>query len=400
MKIGIYQATWGGIGGAELYVASMAEILSRSHQVEIIHHNPLGMSLDRLQEVMDVDLSRVAFRCVPKPDRLSGGDTNPFTKYKREKNWAADLSHPYELFVYSGLIVPCFCHAPAGCLLTYFPMETMDSYHGRESETWGGRSVLKKLASRLYQDFEWRRRMSSYRHKLAISEYTQFWLRRYWGFDSQILYPPLRREFGRVHKTKQLVSVGRFDPHIKNYETMVRAFLALCDSGVKDWEYVIVGGLNDHGGGEAFYQESLEHLEKLKSISAGYPVSFLTNLSGAELKRVMESSSVFWHGAGYGVDAEREPGRMEHFGIVTTEAMAAGCVPIVFRGGGQPEIIREGEDGYTWKDPGELVKLTRSLIAGQGLIERMSENARKNVLRFAREAFESRLLAVMSDLLH
>ena len=73
MKIGIYQATWGGIGGAELYVASMAEVLSRSHQVEIVHHNSVGMSLDRLQEVMDVDLSRVAFRCVPKPERLSGG---------------------------------------------------------------------------------------------------------------------------------------------------------------------------------------------------------------------------------------------------------------------------------------------------------------------------------------
>ena len=53
---------------------------------------------------------------------------------------------------------------------------------------------------------------------------------------------------------------------------------------------------------------------------------------------------------GYGVDAQREPRRMEHFGMVATEAMAAGCVPIVFCGGGLPEIVSHGVDVHILVD--------------------------------------------------
>jgi glycosyltransferase involved in cell wall biosynthesis len=398
MKIGIYQANWGGIGGAELYVASMAEVLGRSYKIEIAHHGESQMSLETLQEVMDVDLSRVSFRRTPKPERLSGGGRNPFVKFAREREWCAELSRPYDLFINSGLIVPCFCHASVGCLLTYFPMETMDEYHGRGTEEWRIRSIANKLASRFYQHMEWRARISSYRQNISISAFTQLWLRRYWGVESEILYPPLRREFGHNEKQRRIISIGRFDPHIKNYIELVRAFIALCDAGLSGWEYVVIGGLNDHGD-PAFHQESVDHLEALKSRAAGYPISFLTNLGGEELKHVIETSSLFWHAAGYGVDAERHPGRMEHFGIVTTEAMAAGCVPIVFGGGGQPEIVQNDVNGYIWNQPSDLVKSTLFLIENSEKLNEMSKNARNGARRFSKEAFGARLLEILAPVL-
>lgn len=398
MKIGLYQANWGGIGGAELYVASMAEVLSRAHQVEVVHHGESRLRVEALQDAMDVDLSRISFRRIPRSDRLSGGGRNPFTKFARERAWCAELSRPYDLFLNSGLIAPCFCHAPAGCLLTHFPMETRDDYHGRGTDAWRRRSVASRLASRLYQDMEWRARMSSYQQHICNSAFTQRWLRRYWGVDSDILYPPLRREFGQEKKEKRIVSVGRFDPHIKNYTAMVRAFIALCDAGLRGWEYLVIGGLNDHGD-PAFHRESVAHLEALKSQAAGYPVSFLTNLGGSELKHVLETSSVFWHAAGHGVDAMKYPGRMEHFGIVTTEAMAAGCVPVVFGGGGQPEIVRHNANGYLWNEPGELVNFTRFLTENGAALREMSENARSGAARFSKDAFGARLLEILAPVL-
>ena len=53
----------------------------------------------------------------------------------------------------------------------------------------------------------------------------------------------------------------------------------------------------------------------------------------------------FWHGAGLG---EQNPVLLEHFGLVTVEAMAAGCVPVVVASGGQTEIVQHGVNGYLW----------------------------------------------------
>src|SRR5262249_50084737 len=50
---------------------------------------------------------------------------------------------------------------------------------------------------------------------------------------------------------------------------------------------------------------------------------------------------------------------VEHFGIATVEAMAAGCVPLVVDRGGQSEIVRDTVDGVRWR---ELEQLTDQLI--------------------------------------
>ena len=57
------------------------------------------------------------------------------------------------------------------------------------------------------------------------------------------------------------------------------------------------------------------------------------------------------------------PAKMEHFGIVTVEAMLAGCVPLAPAHGGQVEIVEHGLSGYLCRNTEELVEHSARLAA-------------------------------------
>ena len=79
--------------------------------------------------------------------------------------------------------------------------------------------------------------------------------------------------------------------------------------------------------------------------------------------------------------------RVEHFGISTVEAMAAGCVPVVINRGGQSEIVEHGATGFLWDTLAELKEYTATLVSDEALRARMAEAARAAAQRFSREAF-------------
>jgi glycosyltransferase involved in cell wall biosynthesis len=87
---------------------------------------------------------------------------------------------------------------------------------------------------------------------------------------------------------------------------------------------------------------------------------------------------------------------MEHFGISTVEAMSAGGVPVVYNGGGLPEIVRDGKDGFLWKSTDELIDKTVSIIAGTGNYSEKAVRRSKefSVNRFT-NAFDALLAAIM-----
>ena len=72
--------------------------------------------------------------------------------------------------------------------------------------------------------------------------------------------------------------------------------------------------------------------------------------SGAELDALYRGAAVYWHATGLDEDIDDDPVRAEHFGITTVEAMSAGAVPVVIAAGGQPEIVRDGVDGFLFGD--------------------------------------------------
>lgn len=93
---------------------------------------------------------------------------------------------------------------------------------------------------------------------------------------------------------------------------------------------------------------------------AGLPVTFMGYLAGEKLSQAYASADIFVF-----------PSRLETFGLVVIEAMAAGLPVVASRVGGVSDIVSEGETGHTF-DSGD----TDAIVAGIRNIARSPENMR------------------------
>jgi glycosyltransferase involved in cell wall biosynthesis len=388
LKISIYNEPHGsGIGGSEFLSALLAEALARDHQVDLFHRIP-SLTAERLSENSGTDLSNVRLRYLEPdggPPQLSR--RNPLRYYAASRRLHANLSETYDIFIAVVHGVPPFCHAARGALIVLFPTPTAPYIKPQ-----GGLSVMSAFrhpARYLYQNWEWRRRMGGYQLKTAISDFSRRWARRRWGIDCQVVHPPVDTRFRRVEKEKLILSVGRFaiesEGHTKKQAEMLAAFRRMEDEGLRGWRYFCVGGLGDT-------PEHRTYFEELSGIGAGGGAQLVANIERDRLRGLYERAGVFWHAAGYGEDEDTRPIFVEHFGISTVEAMAAGCVPVVINKGGQREIVQHGINGFRWDTLEELREYTGILINDDRLRERMAEAARERARLFSREAFVENFL--------
>src|SRR5262249_14324909 len=154
MKVGIHKEPAGGVGGADYCVVVLAEALGKHHDVEIVHHTS-GLSKDHLTQVFDASLNGVGLRFVPPHPPSLDTSWTPWRRYQEARDWQAELSKPYDLFVNftHGVLPPPFCHAPIGVLVVLFPVfERLQQWpYSGQTPTW--RSYFKKLFSRYYYDW-------------------------------------------------------------------------------------------------------------------------------------------------------------------------------------------------------------------------------------------------------
>ncbi len=182
-------------------------------------------------------------------------------------------------------------------------------------------------------------RLGGYNQIVVHSNFVKKWVKKYWDKDSQVLFPPVdllhkKYQINKYPKKNIICTVGRFFTlgHGKKQEVMVRAFKQIYDKGYKDWELHLVGGVGQE-------PSSREFVERLVEESNGYPIFFHFNASRKEVEEIYLKSKIYWHAAGFGVNKEREPVKLEHFGITVVEALSARCIPIVYDGGGIKEIL-------------------------------------------------------------
>ncbi len=203
-----------------------------------------------------------------------------------------------------------------------------------------------------------------------------------------VLYPPVDVESmkSKIEKKNIILSVARFDSpsHAKRQDVLIDAFTKL-NSKEKKYRLVLAGGIRGKGGED--------YLGLLKKSAKNLPVKFIANPSFTELKQLYADAKFFWHAAGYGVDEEKEPEKVEHFGITTVEAMAAGCVPIVINKGGQKEIIKS-ETGFLCDSVDEIVSYTHSLIHSPEKLNLISNNAVNRAKDFSQEQFVNEVKAL------
>lgn len=392
MKIGIYQRYWGRVGGGQRYIAVVAEVLARRHDVEIVHHAP-QFAPEQVGPAMDVDLSRVAFRYAPPAERPAWPTRNPLARLRLERDWQGELSAGYDVYIDSSDVPPFFCHARRGVLLVHFPLVSRDEFHGRANGSWSQQPWLARAAKSCWQDWEWRARMSDYDLCLANSEFTRGWIQRRWGLDARVVNPPLRGGLAPGAKENLILTIGAFHhAQHKRHDVLIQEFAKLCEAGLRGWKYVIVGACGPSA-------EDRDYFSKLEELAAGLPIDLRTNVRGDELRSLLGRASILWHSMGYGIDPLADPHRMEHFGMVVTEAQSAGCVPIVFRGGGLPEIVTHNENGMLWSELADLHAVTRELTESPDRLRQLAAGARRRSADYGVEQFESNLMSALEPVL-
>ncbi|MDQ2868625.1 MAG: glycosyltransferase family 4 protein [Verrucomicrobiota bacterium] len=365
MRIRFYiESPQPGPGGAEQVVALLAEALSRQHDVVLVHHKSDALG-ESLVQFSGCDLSRVKFQRVDKQPDHSTQAASRWQRYRAAREWQRDLSEDCDLFVAVVHQAPPFSRATNSALIVLFPTFQPGK-----------------------RDWSWRRRLATYNVKFSISNFTRDWTRERWGVDSELLYPPVDLAHVEVlPKQKRILSVGRFSTsgHTKRQIELIETFRALCVS-LSDWSYASVGGLNETLSDRLYF-------ERARRLTHDQPIEVRANLERAPLLALYRTASIFWHAAGFGENVAHAPERAEHFGITTVEAMAHGCVPLVFAAGGQPEIVEDGVNGFVWREWSELKDRTVALARDQALLEKMSAAARARSQIFSREKCVTRFCA-------
>jgi glycosyltransferase involved in cell wall biosynthesis len=230
---------------------------------------------------------------------------------------------------------------------------------------------------------------------LANSQFTKKWTHRYWDKNALVLHPPVDVEKFKNSKKKRnyILNVGRFflGGHSKRQDILVQAFKEMVDEKIlpRDWELHLVGGIVSGW-------EHADYVKSLRKASKGYPIFFHFSPNFSELKDLYSKAKIYWYATGYGQNELRNPICFEHFGITVVEAMASGCVPVVFQGGGLTETVNRSS--LTWKNLYRLKKITSSLVNNPSDWKEASNYAVKESKKYSRKNFEKRFLAIIRDL--
>jgi glycosyltransferase involved in cell wall biosynthesis len=228
---------------------------------------------------------------------------------------------------------------------------------------------------------------------MANSEFTRSWIRKRWGVDSDVLYPPIQVQ--RLHpaptREQRVVTVGRFfSPglgHAKRQLEMVQFFgRAHREGRLPGWSMSVLGGCEPS-------QEP--YLDQVRAAADGLPVEIVANAPRTLVEDRLSTSSVFWSATGYGSDEDEQPWTSEHFGMTTVEAMAGGCVPVVIDKAGQKEIVREGVDGFRWSTPAQLIARTAQVADDEALRARLAASAVERAQQYDEKAFADRWHAIV-----
>lgn len=361
-RVGIYDHAFHYIGGAQKYGSTIAQTLQDDFEVTLLANKPVALA--DLQAWYGLDLSRCRLKIVPLPFFEEKGrhpqivdagevdtckDENPFHPVSRE-------SGSFDVFINNGMLEMVYPLANTSLFICHFPERRISRY------------------------FYVRR----YTEVVCNSLYTASWIEKRWNLTPhKHIYPPVDMEPSAFPLKKEniILSVSRFDEGgNKQQLEMVRVFQALLKSRPQEmagWKLVQVGGSPP---GNPY----LERIQTYLRQSPAAEISLKVNVPASELKFEYERAKIFWHFCGLG---QTDPAKVEHFGMTVAEAMQNGCVPVVFRGGGQTEIVEDGLSGFLFSSEQELTEKTLGLLQNPGRLEEMSGLAHQRGRAFRREVF-------------
>lgn len=212
---------------------------------------------------------------------------------------------------------------------------------------------------------------------ISNSKFTQKWLFK-WGIKSDALYPYISDDFfvNSLPKEKQILSVGRFFPHLhsKNHAQIIETFLKFHRLH-PDFKLVLAGGMKMD---DRPYVDNL-----LKQVNGNSSISIRVNIPYKELVWLYRKSMFYWHFTGLGVNEQEHPEKTEHLGLTPLEAMASNSLVFCVNKGGPKEIIQDNKTGFLFDTQEELIAKTSALIHNPAQYNEIQKKA----YEFARKEF-------------
>lgn len=231
------------------------------------------------------------------------------------------------------------------------------------------------------------------------SDFTRKHIESHWPIAVNMTHHPVidlplktKSEVEKVIKQKEkiILSVGRFftQLHAKRQDVMVAAYKELFQeykTAMKGWKLVLIGVVEDEA-----------YAASVAAAAAGFPIEMYHNVTRDELESWYRKAAIYWHAAGYEIEEEKQPERVEHFGISTAEAMSWGEVPCVVGKGGQVEVLGTALQDLLWQDVSELKKKTYALIKDEKARNALGLIAWQQAQSFNRTRFVSQLKEMLA----
>lgn len=188
---------------------------------------------------------------------------------------------------------------------------------------------------------------------VANSKYTSTHIKDRWNCDSQVLYIPIENYYRVGDKEQAILHISRFaeanDWADKAHPQMIEA-IRKSQYNLPGWRLILAGAVERGQDG---------YVSGLLELSKGLPVEFMFDPSDEEVVGMYAKAAIYWHATG--ISLPMVPSAQEHFGITPLEAAASGCVPIVFRSGGMPEVVKDRQTGLLFDDIREMRQMTVEL---------------------------------------
>lgn len=261
------------------------------------------------------------------------------------------VAHPDQLHI-------CYCYTPMRYTWDLMHVYLKESGLDKGLKGWLARAFLHYLRG---WDFQSAQRVDCF---LAISHFVARRIKKYYGREADVIYPPVDLSFYQPCEKKEdfYLTASRMVPY-KRIDLIVEAF-----ANTPHRKLVVIGDGPERKKIEGKAKKNIE---------------FLGRQSDAVLKEYLQKAKGFVFAA------------VEDFGILPVEAMGCGTPVIAYRKGALTELVEQGRSGLFFD--GQTVE---SLTAALDEFEKMEFDpfsCRRRAEKFSQENFDRQFREFVID---
>jgi len=345
MRVAVFHALFSELGGSEVFAVNLGRALSE-----------LGFDVDFYTFELDPNFRSVLggipgrLKILKKPlyvEFLEGLSSGRFVRlrrlllYKYLAEILDEISRSYDLTIETQSNIPystdiSYIHFPA--LIDYVLWSSRGSM-----KTFILRQAYNSLLNHLLKQLC---RLGRPKLILTNSSWTARWVLRAYGGNSpiKVLHPPVDVEYflevaNEDTRENLIITISRFTPE-KNLGEILKIAKSL-----KDYNFLLVGSVSKYS------KPVIENLRNYIESEGLENVTLKFNVPRDEVREILSKAKYYLH-----------PPFPEHFGIAVVEAMAAGCIPIVYKDGGVwYDIVSRVSDVLGYRDINEVPNIIKNL---------------------------------------